>query len=44
MNTNHTIQAYEMRIALLESRGGRENKRIIAKIRRQIRALERTAQ
>lgn len=40
MNCNHTIEAYNLRIALLESRKGADNKNIIAKIRRQIRALE----
>lgn len=37
----HTVEAYKMRIALLESRTGRDNKRVIAKLYRKIRALER---
>lgn len=37
---NRTIEAYKMRIALLESRGGVTNARIVAKLRRKIRALE----
>lgn len=40
MTCNHTVEAYNLRIALLESRKGVNNKNIIAKIRRQIRALE----
>ena len=37
---NHTIEGYRLRITLLESRTGVDNKRIIAKLRRKIRALE----
>ena len=37
---NHMIEGYRLRITLLESRTGVDNKRIIAKLRRKIRALE----
>ena len=37
---NHTVESYRLRISLLESRAGVDNKRIIAKLRRQIRAIE----
>lgn len=37
---NHTIEGYLLRITLLESRTDVDNKRIIAKLRRKIRALE----
>lgn len=37
---NHTLESYRLRITLLESRTGVDNKRIIAKLRRKIRALE----
>lgn len=36
----HTVESYTMRIQLLESRGTVMNARIIAKLRRKIRALE----
>lgn len=37
---NHTIEGYRLRIVLLESRKGSDNNRIIAKLRKKIRALE----
>ena len=37
---NHTVESYRLRISLLESRADVDNKRIIAKLRRQIRAIE----
>ena len=37
---NHTVESYRLRISLLESRAGVDNKRIIAKLRRKIRAIE----
>lgn len=37
---NHTIEGYRLRITLLEGRKGVDNKNIIAKLRRKIRALE----
>ena len=36
----HTVDSYKMRIQLLESRGAAMNARIIAKLKRKIRALE----
>ena len=36
----HTIETYQLRITLLESRTGVDNKRIIAKLRRKMGALE----
>ena len=36
----HTVESYKARIALLESRG-RENRNIINKLKRKIRALEK---
>jgi hypothetical protein len=36
----HTVESYTMRIQLLESRSAVMNARIIAKLRRKIRALE----
>lgn len=35
-----TVLYYKNRIALLESRTGKENKRIIAKLKRKLRKLE----
>ena len=40
MNTTHSITSYQMRIALLEARKGAENQKIVAKLRRKIRAIE----
>jgi hypothetical protein len=37
---NHTLESYLLRITLLENRTGVDNKRIVAKLRRKIRALE----
>lgn len=37
---NHSIEYYKMRVATLEGRKGSENKNIVAKLRRKIRAME----
>ena len=41
MTKEQKIAAYESRIALLEGRTEKENKNIVAKIRRKIRALSK---
>ena len=40
MNSLRTPEAYQIRIAILESRKGRENGNIIKKLKRQMRKFE----